>query len=216
MADSDGSAESRRITIALLLRPQGRRGELLAEPLTDLPDVFATGRAVVLSSSGGAPNPEALDAKARTRTIESHWFPTGKNAGRVVLQLSGCGSISQAESLAGWQVTVAADELLPLEADTFLVGDLVGCAFYDGEQLIGHISGVEFVTGPDGRTRLEEAAPLLAVTLQGTAEDAEPRLVPFVRAWLESVDTAARRVVMHLPSGLLDAAELEVVKEENA
>ena len=37
--------------IAVLLRPQGRRGELLADPLTDLPELFASGRSVWLASA---------------------------------------------------------------------------------------------------------------------------------------------------------------------
>jgi hypothetical protein len=36
------------------------------------------------------------------------------------------------------------------------------------------------------------------------AEAPEPVLIPFVLAWLESVDIAARRITMHLPEGLLD------------
>jgi 16S rRNA processing protein RimM len=186
------------IAIAKLLRPQGRRGELLAEPLSDLADIFAAGREVRLAAS-------AATAGQDIRTIEEHWFPTGKNAGRVVLKLSGCDSIGDAEALAGLQVMVPAAAMPVLDADTFFVGDLVGCEFFDGATRAGTIVDVEFATGPDGRTRLEDAAPLLGVSLNHAEEGAEPVLVPFVRAWLESVDVAARRVVMHLPAGLLDA-----------
>ncbi len=185
--------------VATLLRPQGRRGELLAEPLTDLTDIFAPGRAVVLAAAGSSPKPESA-----ARQIEDHWLPTGKNAGRIVLKLSGCESINEAEALAGLQVWVAANEMPALDADTFFVGDLLGCAFFDGETQAGTIVDVEFPAGPDGRKRLEDAAPLLAVELSAGEE---PVLVPFVRAWLESVDIAGKRVVMHLPAGLLDAEE---------
>jgi 16S rRNA processing protein RimM len=123
----------------------------------------------------------------------------------VVLKLSGCESIGDAEALAGQQVMVPATAMPALEPDTFFVGDLVGCAFFDGATQVGTIMDVEFAMGPDGRTRLEDAAPLLSVSLSHAAEGADPVLVPFVRAWLESVDVARRRVVMHLPSGLLDA-----------
>jgi 16S rRNA processing protein RimM len=187
------------MAVATLLRPQGRRGELLAEPLTDLSEIFSAGRPVVLAAAGTLPKPEST-----TRTIEDHWLPTGKNAGRLVLKLSGCESIGEAEALAGLQVLVAAAEMPALDADTFFVGDLLGCGFFDGETQAGTIVDVEFPTGPDGRTRLEDAAPLLAVEL---AAGGEPVLVPFVRAWLESVDLAAKRVVMHLPEGLLGEAE---------
>lgn len=204
--------------IARLLRPQGRRGEVLADPLSDLPDLFVAEREVVLAA-GNATAPG--DGAERLR-IEDHWFPTGKNAGRVVLKLSGCESISEAEALAGKQVLMAADQLPALEPGTFFVGDLVGCALYNaadatgGDVAVGSVVDVEFATGPDGRTRIEDAAPLLAVELGCAspivedgkdAEAAEPILVPFVLAWIEEIDIAGRRITMRLPEGLLDAAD---------
>jgi 16S rRNA processing protein RimM len=187
------------VAIAHLLRPQGRRGEILADPLSDLPGIFTAGTEASLASAGSLdPSPSALCR------IEDHWFPTGKNAGRIVLKLSGCDSISAAETLSGQQLLIASTALPALEPDTFFVGDLLGCAFFDGDQRAGTIVDVQFATGPDGRTRLEDAAPLLGIEL---AAGEEPMLVPFVRAWLDTVDLAGRRVVMHLPEGLLDRAE---------
>jgi 16S rRNA processing protein RimM len=186
--------------IAKLLRPQGRRGELLAEPLTDLPDFFAgltaNTRELTLASTD-TPPPEAS-----TVTLESHFFPTGKNAGRIVLKLSGCDSIAAAEALAGQQLLLPNSALPTLDADTFFVRDLLGCTLYDSGLAIGTIVDLEFATAPDGRTRLLDAAPLLAVQLL-TTPDTDPVLVPFIRAWLSSVDLPARRIVMQLPEGLL-------------
>jgi 16S rRNA processing protein RimM len=193
-----GVAATGWVAIATVLRPQGRRGELLSEPLSDLPEVFAAGQSVVLAAPGTVP-----PSGAAKRTLEAHWFPTGRNAGRVVLQVSGCTSIHEAEQLVGLQVMVPAAALPVLDADTFFVGHLVGCIFYDGARCIGQIVDVEFATGPDGRTRLEEAAPLLAVSL---GDGVEPSLIPFVKAWLKRVDLAGRRIVMELPEGLLEAA----------
>jgi 16S rRNA processing protein RimM len=190
------------VAIAALLRPQGRRGELLSEPLSSLPEIFRSGTQVVLAAKGAAPVEGAA-----SRTIEEHWFPTGKNAGRVVLKLSGCESINDAEGLAGMQAMIPASALPTLDDETYFVGDLVGCALFDGDKQVGTIVDVEFPTGPDGRTRLEDAATLLAVRLTEDSAEDEPVLVPFVRVWLESVDVAARRVVMHLPEGLLGGAE---------
>ena len=159
---------------------------------------------------------------AASRRIEEHWFPTGKNAGRVVLKLSGCDSISAAEALAGQKILIAADQLPALDPGTFFVGDLVGCSLYNAASPkseavgVGTVVDVEFATGPDGRTRIEDAAPLLAVELtrpvQTTTgsegpEAGETMLVPFVLAWIEEIDVAARRITMHLPEGLLDAGE---------
>lgn len=190
------------VPVARLLRPQGRRGELLAEPLSDLPEMFAAGREVALVAAGASPSGSS---PALVR-IEEQWFPAGKNAGRIVLKLAGCDSISEAEALAGKELLVPSRELPVLDADTFFVGDLLGCAFYDGASRVGTIVDVQFATGPDGRTRLEDAAPLLGIELlaRNEAAEVEPVLIPFVRAWLETVDVAGRRVVMHLPKGLLE------------
>lgn len=131
-------------------------------------------------------------------------MPTGRNAGRIVLKLAGCDSISAAELLAQSELMVPVSERPALEEDTFYVSDLVGCALYDGERLAGEVVDVEFATSPDGRVRLEDAAPLLVVQPAGASDDAELVLVPFVRAFLHSVDIEAKRVVMELPEGLLD------------
>ena len=57
------------VAIATLIRPQGRRGELLAEPLSDLPEIFAAGREVLLAKSGAtAPAADAAPIYAR-RTL---------------------------------------------------------------------------------------------------------------------------------------------------
>jgi 16S rRNA processing protein RimM len=216
--------ENAWIAVARLLRPQGRRGELLSDLLTDLPGVLVAGREGVLASPGAArpaPDQAAL-------VIEDVWSPTGKNAGRVVIKLSGCESISQAEALAGQELLLQTTDLPTLEPDTFFVADLLGCELYDGASLAGSIVGIEFPTSSDGR-RLDDAAPLLAIqlrpppdplsavksssaledrpglTLPLTPDTApEPILVPFIRAWLDLVDLPARRIVMHLPFGLLD------------
>lgn len=206
----DKTAVKDWLAVATLLRPQGRKGELLAEPLTDLEEMFSAGREVVLVAAGATPA-----TGAATRLIEDHWFPTGKNAGRVVLKLSGCESINDAELLAGRQAMVSVTELPALDEDTFFVGDLMGCAFYDGDTHAGTIVDVEFPTGPDGRTRLADAAPLLGVQLLAE-EDDEPVLVPFVRAWLETVDLPGKRVVMRLPEGLLGGAEEIEIDQDTA
>ena len=201
----NGISTSGWFPIARLLRPQGRRGELLADPLSDLPNLFAPNREVLLApATSAAPAPNTLPLH-----IEEHFFPTGKNAGRVVLKLAGCDSINAAELLAGQQLFLPTDQLPPLEPGTFFVGDLLGCTLYDAASPntpAGTVVDVEFATAPDGRTRLEDAAPLLSVEL-ASHPNSEPILVPFVLAWIDTIDVAARRITMHLPEGLLTPAD---------
>ena len=192
--------------IARLLRPQGRRGELLADPLSDLPNLFAPNREVLLApANSSAPAPNTLPLH-----IEEHFFPTGKNAGRVVLKLAGCDSISAAELLAGQQLFIPTNELPPLDPGTFFVGDLLGCTLYDAASPnapAGTVADVEFATAPDGRTRLEDAAPLLSIELTDRLPGSEPVLVPLVLAWIDTIDIAARRITMRLPDGLLTPSD---------
>lgn len=188
------------MTLARLLRPQGRRGELLAELMTSSPELLSSPSGIFLVPPGAtSPQPDA-----QRILVESTWMPTGRNAGRIVVKLAGCDSISAAELLAKSQLMLPAEERPPLEDDTYYVSDLIGCDLYDGEMLAGKIVDVEFATSPDGKLRLDEAAPLLVVQRTDDTEDTEPAMVPFVRAFLQSVDTTARRIVMNLPEGLLD------------
>jgi 16S rRNA processing protein RimM len=189
------------VALARLLRPQGRRGELLADLLTDFPEQLGTAAGVFLVAAAAA-----APAASATRTIvESQWLPTGKNAGRIVVKLAGCDSINDAERLAHMQLMVPATERPALDADTFYVSDLIGSTLYNDETPVGEVVDVEFATTPDGKTRLLEAAPLLSVRLANDTPETEPTLIPFVRAQLISVDTSAHRIVMRIPQGLLDA-----------
>jgi 16S rRNA processing protein RimM len=193
------------IALARIMRPQGRKGEVLAELLTDyeLDTQFRAGRLVSLAKSGATQPPPSSEPLA----IEEHWLPVGKNAGRIVLKLAGHDTISQAELLSGLQVMVPASELPSLEEDTYYVSDLVGCTLFNGDQPAGLVVDVQFAMSPDGKTRLPEAAPLLGIQLLNSPADDDPILVPFVLAHLESVDLAAKRITMNLPEGLLDQPE---------
>jgi 16S rRNA processing protein RimM len=191
--------------VARLLRPQGRRGELLAEPLTDQAQLFAPGCELWLAAAGASVPVEGVGP----RTIESSWEPTGRNAGRWVLKLDHCDSINEAEALAGRELLAPSSAFPPLDADTYFVGDLVGCALLNHGAPVGVVSGVEFPTTADGQ-RMPDAAPLLAITLIPTepavadGPDHEPVLVPFIRAWIDIIDLPGKRIAMHLPEGLLD------------
>lgn len=200
------------ISVARLMRPQGRRGELLADPQTDLSAIFTNGQAFRMAS----PSSEASfsPASAPLVTLEDCWRPQGRNAGRLVLKLAGVDSITEAEALQGKELFLPEIDLPALDADTYLVRDLVGCSFYDADRLMGQIVDLQFPIGPDGHTRLPDAADLLVIEPADKAPDAEPILVPFVKAWLTSVDLASKRITMDLPEGLFDEAE-EISRDED-
>src|ERR1039457_5367071 len=104
---------SQWIVLAHILRPQGRKGEVLADLFTDFPARFGQHPRVWLAPPGfadaaltGPQNSVAQAAAAVPAEVVSHWLPLGRNAGRIVLGFVGVDSIEQAERLAGKQVVV--------------------------------------------------------------------------------------------------------------
>jgi 16S rRNA processing protein RimM len=190
------STPSSWIVLAHLLRPQGRKGELLAELHTDFPERFDDHRQVFLAAPGFIGGPD----EARAAEVASFWLPVGKNEGRIVLHIAGVDSISDAEAIAGLEVIVLEEERLPLDEDSTYISELVGCSVYDGAAVVGVVEDVQFPTTADGGRRLTDAAPLLAVrSIEG-----DEVLIPFAKAFLVAMDTEAKRIDMILPAGLID------------
>jgi 16S rRNA processing protein RimM len=184
------------IVLAHLLRPQGRKGEVLAELLTDFPERFDGQKRVFLAAPGFA----GEEAEARPAVVVAFWLPVGKNEGRVVLQFAGIDTISDAESIAGQDVLVPRGERVPLDDESIYVSELIGCAVYDGPVPVGVIEDVQFAMSADGARRLDDAAPLLAVR----SAEGDEILIPYVKSFLVAVDTEAKRIDMALPQGLIE------------
>jgi 16S rRNA processing protein RimM len=183
------------VVLAVVLRPQGRKGEVLAELLTDFPERFE-GRHVFLAAAGF----DGPREKVRTADVTGYWLPVGRNQGRVVLKFEGVDTINDAETLNGLDVLVPFEERAALEDGASYISDLIGCAVLDGGVKIGVIEDVQFAMTSDGSRRLEESAPMLVVR-----DDAgDEILVPFAKAFVVTVDTVAKRVEMRLPAGLVD------------
>lgn len=184
------------IVLAHLLRPQGRKGEVLAELLTDFPERFEDQRRVFLA----APGFDGAEAEARPAEVVAFWLPVGKNEGRIVLQFAGFDTISDAEMIAGQDVIIPHEERLPLSDESVYISELVGCTVYDGSKPVGVVADVQFAMTADGGRRVDEAAPLLAVT----SRDGDEILIPFAKAFLVAVSTEAKRIDMKLPDGLIE------------
>lgn len=191
-------SDAQWVVLARILRPQGRKGEVLADLLTDFPERFASHPRVWIAPQGFADSATAAPELARQIEVGSHWLPVGRNAGRIVLSFAGVDSIELAEELAGREVVVPASERVPLEAGAAYVSDLIGCRVYDRDSLVGVVEDVQFPATPDGTRRLEEAAALLSVR----SAEGDEVLVPFASAFLVEIDTEAKAIRMELPGGL--------------
>jgi 16S rRNA processing protein RimM len=170
------------VLLARIVRPQGRRGEVLAEIHPDFPDQFAQRKRLFLRPSDGS-------AMRETR-VESHWL----HKDRIVLKFFQVDSISEAETLRGCEVVVPREERIPLEGDAVYVSDLLGMHVIDISRDIAEVAGEIIDVEPEG------AGPAMLVI---RAADGEELLIPFVRAYLRKIDQAAGRLEMELPAGLL-------------
>ena len=179
--------------LARIRRPQGRKGEVFAELLTDFPEKFSERRQLWLirASSAGAGAPASTpDQQARQVELATHW----QHKGGIVLHFAGVDSIAAAEALAGLIVAVPRAERAALAADETYIGDLIGCALVDVSGAdpvpVGEIEDVEQSAG---------ATPLLVI--RGPAGEV---LIPFAKSYLRKIDVAQKRVEMALPEGLVD------------
>ncbi|MHB1023854.1 MAG: ribosome maturation factor RimM [Acidobacteriaceae bacterium] len=185
------------VSLAHLLRPQGRKGELLAELLTDFPERFSERKRVFLMrpSIGAAPAAPPTEYE-----LEDFWLPVGKNAGRVVLKFAGVDSISTAELLKRYEVVIPEAERAALEEDAAYISDLVGCTVFDKGKLVGVVEDVDLPAAASQDSNLPQTAPLLVVA----GEEGQEFLIPFAKAWLHKLDVGGKRIEMTLPEGLLD------------
>ena len=166
------------ITLARVVKTQGRHGEVAVEVLSDVPDRFVQGMKLhALGPEGGR----------REIQVEGFW----PHKALLVLELAGIDSITAAEALLGCELQVPRAERAELEPGWNYVSDLAGCVVLDGEREIGEVRKVEFGAGE---------APLLVVVAAGSKEYE----IPFAEAYLKRVDLAARRIEMALPEGMLE------------
>lgn len=193
-------SSSQWIVLAHILRPQGRRGEVLADLFTDFPDRFDQHPRVWLAPAGFADAKTGDPTPNQQIEITEHWLPVGKNAGRIVLHFAGVDTIEQAERLAGKEVIVPLTERVPLDEGAAYISDLVGCTVYDRGVALGLVDNVQFPSSADGSRRLEEAAPLLGIL----SPEGDEILVPFASAFLLGLDVAAKSIRMALPEGLTE------------
>ena len=187
VAESAGAEEF--VTIARVVKTQGRKGEVAATVLTDFPERFETRRTLFAlgetEAGRGAASASANAAKRRELQLEEHWF----HKGMVVLKFAGVDSISDAERLVGCEIQIPIGERAELASDEFYVSDLAGCTVTDSGREIGRVKDVQFGSGE---------APLLVV------EGERERLIPFAAAYIEKIDLEQKRVSMRLPEGLLE------------
>src|SRR5206468_10944386 len=105
------SPETEWVTVALLGKTRGNRGELTAFSLSSKPERFENLREVYLFGSG------------EKYEVEETWF----HLRTLIFKFRGVDTISDAEKLVGAEVRVPLSERAPLDPGEFYESDLIGC-----------------------------------------------------------------------------------------
>jgi 16S rRNA processing protein RimM len=161
------------VTIAILGKPRGNKGEVLAISLSDSPGRLESLKRVFLFRN---------DSEVGEREVERAW----SHEGRPVLKFVGVNGISEAETLQGCEVRVPMTERAPLEPGVVYVSDVMDCELIEqgSGKSLGRVTGWE----DNGRQSLLE--------IDGDW------LVPFTPALCKEVDVEGKRIVVELPEGL--------------
>lgn len=180
------SAENTKyVTLARVVRPQGRRGEVAAEILTDFPERLTRLSSVYL-----------FDGKSEPRRIgvRACWL-SQSHGGQAVFHFEGFDSINDAMRLAGFEVQLPIAERVVLPAGSYFVTDLIGCEVR--ERISGNRLGVVRDVQPTGEGIA--GTPLLIVN--------SPRgelLIPLAVEICPKIDLVARTIEIIPPEGLLE------------
>ena len=164
------------ITVAEILRPHGRKGDLRLRLHTDHPETLLGAERVFI----GQDHPGTFVVE-RIRLHKDGYL----------LKLEGINDINAAETLRGQAVRLPGDELAPLEEGEYFFHDLVGLDVLDHEgTLLGRTVSIMETGG----------TPVLVVA---GGEHGEV-LIPFSPASVEKVDMESGRLHLTDLPGLLE------------
>ncbi len=165
------------------MKPQGRRGEVAAEILTDFPERFRALRRAFLETADRAPEPVE---------IEQAW----PHKRRMVLKFSGVDSIDQAERLRGRHLLIPREERVPLPPHHYYVWELRGCLVLTEREGVRREVGVVTEVEPTG------GVDLLHVSPRGGRRGEV--LIPLAQAICTRIDPEAKTIVIDPPEDLLE------------
>ena len=161
------------VTIGRVVKPQGRKGEVLTECLSDYPERFPGLRSVYVPTPGGG---------AREVAVASCW----PHKGRFVLKLDGVDSIDDAEAYRGVEIRIAEEDLPRLDDGAYYHHQLLGLGVEDGAgRPLGAVAAI-----------LEVGGGVPVLTVRGPAGEC---LGPFAAAFVHAVDLERKRIVVSPP-----------------
>lgn len=161
------------VLVGRVVKPQGRRGELAVECLSDRPDRFPTLRRAFVPGEGGRP---------RELRVERAW----PHKGRYVLKLEGVDSIDAAERLRGLELRIPEQEIPSLPEGSYYHHQLAGLRVVDQSGAsLGSVAEV-----------VETGAEARVLVVRGELGET---LLPFAAGTVKSVDLARGLLVVERP-----------------
>jgi 16S rRNA processing protein RimM len=171
------------LTLARILRPWGRRGEVAAEILTDSPKRLIELREAWLADGRLPPR------RVSIRSCRVH-------LGQALFLFANVDSITDAERLRGLEVQIPFSERAPLKPGRHYIAELVGCSVWESGAAteLGTVRGLQQIS--EAGSAAGESWVLEVATVQGEL------LIPLAAEICTQIDTAAKRIEVRLPEGL--------------
>lgn len=162
------------ISIGIIQKPHGIRGEVKVFPKTDfISERFKKGQEILLD----------LNGKRSAQVIET----VRMHKGSVLVKFKGLDTLNDVEFFHKGELFIEREELHELPEDEFYFVDIVGCDAYVDNDKIGEV--VEIIETP--------AHPVIRVK---TAE--RDVLVPFVERFIAAVSIEDKRIDLNWMEGL--------------
>lgn len=111
------------VNIGKVVATQGNKGEVRVIPLTDFPNRFQNLKKVYLSPPFNDRRVLVrIEKPPVTAQIESVWH----HKGFIILKIKGYDSISQAEELKSFLISIPKEKRIKLKKDEYYIDDLIG------------------------------------------------------------------------------------------
>lgn len=177
MSAEESRALPALVRVGRIRKPHGVRGEVAVEVSSDTPDRLAPGSALVVTT------PEAGERRLVVASSRPH-----KDV--MLVRFEGIEGRDRVEELRDRWLEVERERVPPAPAGAYYFYELQGCVCRTVEGVeLGRVSEV-VEDGGGILLELEAAGKRL--------------LVPFVRAYVRSVDVAAGQIELDLPPGMIE------------
>lgn len=161
----------------------GVKGALRVVPFSGAPEaLFSSKRWFV------APPEDAVPGRARPGPRLLRIVQAREQGGAVVATVDELDDRDVAQAMSGWRIAVSRASFPTPGNEEFYWVDLIGCEVLNRQaEPLGQVES------------LLETGPHCVLRLSSRDGEGQPRLVPFVSAYVDNVDVAARRIVVDWP-----------------